>query len=256
VATKHPEVKFEHPAGYKLADNFGTYWAASDKLNYALGVAAGKMTKTGKIAFVGAMPIPQIIATINAYHLGARSVNPTVETRVVFTGTWSDPAKEAAATNAVIDQGAGVVAMLVDSPITVVQTAEKRGAYSIGYHSKAVAEFAPNGWISGVNFDWGDYFAQLATAVINGTWKAQNYVGELDTNMANLAPFGASVPTDVRSLVSGTVDNFKSGKLASPYVGPVYDQQGTLRIKEGEVPSAAFGNTVDWFAQGIVGQTK
>jgi basic membrane protein A len=256
VATKHPEVKFEHPAGYKLADNFGTYWAASDKLNYALGVAAGKMTKTGKIAFVGAMPIPQIIATINAYHLGARSVNPTVETRVVFTGTWSDPAKEAAATNAVIDQGAGVVAMLVDSPITVVQTAEKRGAYSIGYHSKAVAEFAPNGWISGVNFDWGDYFAQLATAVINGTWKAQNYVGELDTNMANLAPFGASVPTDVRSLVSGTVDNFKSGKLASPYLGPVYDQQGTLRIKEGEVPSAAFGNTVDWFAQGIVGQTK
>jgi basic membrane lipoprotein Med (substrate-binding protein (PBP1-ABC) superfamily) len=155
-----------------------------------------------------------------------------------------------------VDQGADVVAMLVDSPITVVQTAEKRGAFSIGYHSKAVAEFAPKGWISGVNFDWGDYFAQRATAVINGTWKAQNYIGQLDTNMANLAPFGASVTSDVRSLTTGVVEDFKSGKLASPYVGPVYDQQGTLRIKEGEVPSPAFGNTVDWFAQGVVGQTR
>jgi len=256
VAAKHPEVKFEHPAGYKLADNFGTYWAASDQLSYALGVAAGKMTKSNKLAFVGAMPIPTVLASVNAFHLGAQSVNPSVETRAVFTGTWSDPAKEAAATNAVVDQGVDVVTMLVDSPITVVQTAEKRGAYSIGYHSKAVAEFAPKGWISGVNFDWGNYFAQMAIDVIKGTWKAQNYIGPLSTSMANLAPFGANVTSAAKDATLLAISRFQTGALASPYLGPVYDQDGTLRIKDGEVPPAYFVNQVDWFAKGIIGQPK
>lgn len=256
VAQRHPEVKFEHPAGYKLGDNFGTYWAASDQLTYSLGVAAGLMTKSNKIAFVGAMPIPQVLASVNAFHLGARSVNPTVETRAVFTGTWSDPAKEAAATNAVVDQGVDVVTMLVDSPITVVQTAEKRGVYSIGYHSSAVAEFAPKGWISGVNFEWGPYFAKIANDVIGKTWTAANYIGGLETGMANLAPWGTSVPEAARTTVGAKVQAFQSGALLSPYAGPVYDQQGTLRIKQGEIPPDYFVNTVDWFAQGIIGQPK
>ena len=256
VAQRHPTVRFEHPAGYKLGDNFGTYWAASDQLTYSLGVAAGLTTKSNKIAFVGAMPIPQVIASVNAFHLGAQSVNPKVETRAVFTGTWSDPAKEAAATNAVIDQGVDVVTMLVDSPITVVQTAEKRLAYSIGYHSSAVAEFAPKFWISGVNFDWGPYFAKMANDVIGGTWKAANYIGGLETGMATLAPWGAAVPETVKTSVNAKLQAFQSGTLASPYVGPVYDQQGTLRIKQGEVPPSYFVNTVDWFAKGIVGQPK
>lgn len=256
VAQRHPNVKFEHPAGYKLSDNFGTYWAASDQLTYSLGVSAGLSTKSNTIAFVGAMPIPQVVASVNAFHLGARSVNPKVETRAVFTGTWSDPAKEAAATNAVIDQGADVVTMLVDSPITVVQTAERRGAQSIGYHSSAVAEFAPNGWISGVNFDWGPFFARQANAVIDGTWKAENYIGSLSTGMANLAPWGKNVADTVKTTVNSKLMAFQSGELASPYTGPVYDQAGTLRIKEGEVPPDYFVNTVDWFAQGIVGQPK
>ncbi len=256
VAQRHPDVKFEHPAGYKLADNFGTYWAASDQLSYSLGVAAGMTTKSNMIAFVGAMPIPTVISTVNAFHLGAQSVNPNVQTRAVFTGTWSDPAKEAAATNAVIDQGADVVTMLVDSPITVVQTAEARGAFSIGYHSKAVSTFAPKGWVSGVNFDWGTYFTQVATDVINGTWRAQNYIGMLDTGMANLAPFGANVPMSVKNAVTDKVAAFKSGEVTSPYIGPVYDQDGSLRIKTGEVPPSYFVNTVDWFAKGIIGQPK
>jgi basic membrane protein A and related proteins len=256
VAQRHPDVKFEHPAGYKLADNFGTYWAASDQLTYVLGVSAGLSTKTNTIAFVGAMPIPQVLASVNAFHLGARSVNPKVETRAVFTGTWSDPAKEAAATNAVIDQGADVVTMLVDSPITVVQTAEKRGVRSIGYHSSAVAEFAPNGWISGVNFGWGPFFERQANAVIDGTWKSENYIGPVATGMANLAPWGKNVPETVKTTVASKLTAFQSGELPSPYVGPVYDQAGGLRIRAGEVPSPDFVNTVDWFAQGVVGQPK
>ena len=143
VAAKHPDVMFDHPAGFKQADNFHTYWAASDQHSYALGIAAGKMTKTNKLGFIGGFQIPNVIDTINAFTLGARSVNPKAEMHVIFDNTWSDPAKEAASTNALADQGVDVITMIVDSPITVVQTAEQRGIYSIGFHSTAVQNTRP-----------------------------------------------------------------------------------------------------------------
>ncbi len=134
VAKKYPDVKFVHPGGYKLAPNLGTYWASTPEAFYLMGIAAGKTTKTNKMGYVVALPISFFLANINAFHLGARSVNPKVETRVVFTGTFLDPGKEATAANALLDQGVDVLGVIVDSPITVVQTAEKRGAYSVGYH--------------------------------------------------------------------------------------------------------------------------
>ena len=155
VAKKYPEVKFVHPGGYKLAPNLSTYWASTPEAFYLMGIAAGKTTKTNKMGFVGALPISFFLANVNAFHLGARSVNPKVETRVVFTGTFLDPGKEATAANALLDQGVDVIGVIVDSPITVVQTAEKRGAYSVGYHYLGVQKFAPKGWISGVAFTWG-----------------------------------------------------------------------------------------------------
>jgi len=256
LAKSNPDVVFEHPAGYKVSKNFGNYWAASDQLHYALGVAAGKMTESDKIAFVGAMPIPQVIYSINAYHLGARSVNPDVTTYAIFTGSWSDPGKEAAATNSLADRGVDVVASLVDSPITVVQTAEQRGIWSIGYHSAAAAEFAPEKWISGVDFNWGPLFVKYARQVIDGTWEPTFDRPGLDEDVARLAAFGPNVPMDVQDAVNSVVDDFITGALKSPLAGPVYDQDGNLRIPEGKVPSPDLTNEIDWFAEGIIGQTK
>jgi basic membrane lipoprotein Med (substrate-binding protein (PBP1-ABC) superfamily) len=183
-------------------------------------------------------------------------VNAGVTTYAVFNGTWSDPAKEATATNALVDQGVDVVTGIVDSPISFVQTAEQRGIMSIGYHSASAAKFAPNGWISGIDFQFGSYFAQCANNVMSGTWKAENYMGNLSSGIVNLAPFGKNVTSSVQTKVMSVSQSFMDGTLKSPFVGPVYDQQGKLRIKAGEVPDWNFVNTVDWFAKGIVGQTK
>lgn len=252
VAARHPDVYFAHPSGYKLAPNFGTYWGASDQLQYLLGMAAGAMTKTNKIGFIGGYPIPQIIYSINAFHLGARSVNPNVQTVAVFDSTWVDPAKEAAATNALADQGVDVVSSIVDSPITVIQTAEKRGIWSIGYHSAAVAQFAPKGWISGIDFQFAPRFVKYANDVLSGTWKSENYIGP---ELAKLASWGPSVPESTRGAVAAKAAALASGS-AKIFVGPIYDQKGTLRLKEGEVANWQLINTIDWFAQGVVGQTK
>jgi len=255
VAKKYPEVKFCHPGGYKRAPNLTTYWASTPEAFYLMGIAAGKTTKAHKTGYVVALPISFFLANINAFHLGARSVNPKMETRIVFTGTFLDPAKEATAANALLDQGADVLGVIVDSPITVVQTAEKRGAYSVGYHYLGVSKFAPKGWISGIAFTWGDLYTRFAKQVMDGTWKSENILGNLGSDFLAIAPFGPAVPGDVAQLVSQTKQDFISGKK-HVFGGPIKDNKGAERVKAGEQWSLDNLGKMDWLAEGIIGQTK
>jgi len=143
LAKKHPDVVFEHAGGWMRAANFGNFFGATQAAWHPMGVAAGKMTKTNTLGFVAGAPIGYVIGNIDAFALGAKSANAYVEVRVVTTGSWSDKAKEAAVTNALIDQGADVIAMQVDSPAIVIQAAEGRGAYSIGFQSIEARALAP-----------------------------------------------------------------------------------------------------------------
>ena len=255
VAANHPDVMFDHPAGFKQADNFHTFWATSDQHSYALGIAAGKMTKTNKLGFIGGFQIPNVIDTINAFTLGARSVNPKAEMHVIFDNTWSDPGKEAASTNALADQGVDVVTMIVDSPITVVQTAEQRGIYSVGFHSTSVQKYAPKGWISGIGFTWGGFLTREIQAIEKGTWKSnpKNLLGDLNSDMVTLAPWGSAVPADVRTEVEAKIADFKTGK-AQVFTGPIKDNKGNMKIPAGQVGDPSLVNTIDWFVEGVIGQ--
>ena len=256
VAAKNPGVYFEHPAGYKYAPNFGTYWAASTPINYALGAAAAKVSKTGTIGFVGSIPIPTIIATADAFHLGAQSVNPKIKTVVIFTGSWSDPAKEAAAVNTMANQHVDVVAGLVDSPITYVKTAEQRHVWAVGYHSGAARTYAPKYWLSGVDFKWGPMFVQMAQQIIAGEWKAGSWIAPVSMNIARLAPFGVKVPAAAKRVAGTIVWRFAAGKQTSPFKGPVYDQSGKLQVPAGVQPPASFEQNITWLAKGMIGRTK
>jgi basic membrane protein A len=255
VAQKYPDVKFQHPGGYKRAANLGTYWASTPEAFYLMGIAAGKTTKTNKLGYVVALPISFFLANVNAFELGARSVNPKAETRVVFTGTFMDPGKEAAAASALLDQGVDVLGVIVDSPITVVQTAEKRGAYSVGYHYLGVQKFAPKGWISGIAFTWGDLYTRFAKEVMDGTWKSRDILGNLSDDFLALAPFGEAVPGDAVSLVTAKKGEFLAGK-AQVFQGPLKDNKGVERVKAGEsFPLTNLGK-MDWLVEGVVGQGR
>lgn len=255
VAKKYPDVKFVHPAGYKRAPNLTTYWASTPEAFYLMGIAAGKTTKTSKMGFVCALPVSYFLANINALHLGARSVNPKMETRVVFTGTFLDPGKEATAANALIDQGADVLGMIVDSPITVVQIAEKRGAYSIGYHYLGVQKFAPKGWISGIAFTWGGLYTRFAKQVMEGTWKSENILGNLASDLIAIAPFGPAVPAEAIKLVAETKKAFIESQK-NVFAGPIKDNKGQERVKGGGYWSLNDLGKMDWLVEGIIGQPK
>ena len=155
LAKTHPDVYFEHAGGWMQAPNFGNFFGATQSAWYAMGVAAGKMTKSNTLGFVVGVPIGYALGNVNAFELGARSVNPKAQTHVVVTGGWSDKAKEAAAANALIDQGADVVTMHVDSPATIIQVAESRKVYSIGFQSIEARQLAPKYWITGSRLHLG-----------------------------------------------------------------------------------------------------
>src|SRR6202167_458145 len=202
LAKTHPDVVFEHAGGWMQAPNFGNFFGATQAAWYPMGVAAGKMTKSNTLGFVVGVPIGYAIGNINAFEMGARSVNPKVVTRVVVTGGWSDKAKEAVVANALIDQGADVVTMHVDSPATMIQIAESRAAYSIGFQSTESRTLAPKGWLTGLGFTWGQFMTATAKSVIAGTFKPAMVRLGLGQGMMAVAPFGTAVPADVQALVT------------------------------------------------------
>src|SRR6185369_14314280 len=161
MAEKYPNVIFLHCGGMytegKHPKNVGSYFGYIDEAQYVSGIVAGLTTKSNKLGFVAAKPIPQVLRNINSYTLGARSVNPKATTTVIFTGDWSLPVKEAEAANSLIDQGVDVLTSHVDSPKVIVELAERRGAFVTGYHADQSA-LAPKGYLAGAEWNWGKVY--------------------------------------------------------------------------------------------------
>jgi basic membrane protein A and related proteins len=255
LSEKYPDVIFEHAGGWMMGPNFANIFGKPPDVWYMMGVAAGMMTETNKLGFVAAFPLSWTNVFVNAYTLGAQSVNPDVEVVVAYTFGWGDSAKEADTTNSLINQNADVITMHVDSPQTVVSTAESRGVYSIGYQNLAAQQFAPQYWITGSGFTLGGKFTWLASTVIDNTWEPIFLrCGFTDGCMA-IAPYGPEVPQEVKDKVSEVQASLEAGTLLT-FAGPIVDQNGEIRIKEGDVLTDDAMSNVDWFVQGVTGSPK
>jgi len=174
---------------------------------------------------------------------------------VAFTLGWGDSAKEADATNSLINQGVDVITMHVDSPATILSTAESRGVYSIGFQSLAAQQYAPEYWITGIGYTLGDTLTWLTSTVVDGTWTPIFLrCGIADGCMA-MAPFGPNVPEEVQDRVNQARADIEAGNT-TVFAGPIVDQDGTVRIPEGEVLSEGDMSTVDWFVQGVIGSPQ
>jgi len=255
LSQKYPDVIFEHVGGWMMGPNFANIFGKPPDVWYMMGVAAGMMTQTNKLGFVAAFPLAWTDVFVNAYALGAQSVNPDVQVIVAYTFAWGDSAKEAETTNSLINQEADVITMHVDSPQTVISTAESRGVYSIGYQNLAAQQFAPKYWITGQGFTLGEKFTWLASTVIDGTWEPIFLRCGLADGCMAIAPYGPEVPQEVKDKVAQVQADLESGKLLT-FAGPIKDQDGNIRIKEGEILTDDAMSTVDWFVEGVVGSPK
>jgi simple sugar transport system substrate-binding protein len=223
VARKYPNVKFEHATGFKRLPNLATYAAKFHEGRYIIGQIAGKMTKSGVIGYVGAFPIPEVVAGINSYFLGAQSVNPNVKIKVVWANSWYDPAKEADAAKALLDQGVDVIAQHTDSPAPL-QTAEARGKFGFGQASD-MERFAPKAQLTAIVDNWADYYVERTKAVLDGTWKSGDVWGGLAEKMVVMTPY-RNVPDDVKQLATQTEEAIRSKQL-NPFKCPILKQDGS-----------------------------
>ncbi len=237
IAGKNDKVRFSHCGGMwtqgKHPMNTGSFFGYIDEAQYLNGVVAGHMSKSKKLGFVAAKPIPQVLRNINAFTMGAKSVDPKITTNVVFTGDWAMPVKEAEATNAMADQGVDVFTMHVDSPKVVVETAARRSRMVCGYHASQ-AKLATGAYLTGAEWNWLTAYTRIVDAARTGKPHLNFVRGGLKDGFVKSSPYGSMVSEaarknaeDVRAkMMAGTFDIFG---------GELKDNTGKVVIPKGKV---------------------
>lgn len=250
LAEKYPDVYFEHATGVETRDNVATYFGASEDTIYLTGIAAGAASESGKIGFVAPFPIPEVIRHINAFLLGAREVNPDATVQVVWTNTWFDPTTERQAAESLVQAGVDVLASGQDSPATG-EAAQAAGLPFVGYDSDQSESFA-DVWLTASLYNWGPYYTQRVQAVLDGTWETGEYYGDIADGFVSLAPFGDLVDEETRALIEQRQEELASGEFYE-LTGPLYDQDGELRVEDGVRMTLKEILVMDWFVDGVIG---
>ncbi|MCQ1836421.1 BMP family ABC transporter substrate-binding protein [Neorhizobium galegae] len=260
MAAKYPKVQFRHCGGLwtegKNPMNTGSYFGYIGQGQYLNGIAAGYASKSKKIGFVAAKPIPQVVQNINSFLLGARSVDPTITCQVIFTGEWSLAVKEAEATNALVDQGADVITCHVDSPKVVVETAARRGAFVCGYHANQSA-LAKDKYLTGAEWAWGNVYTNFIKAAQSGG-KLGNFVrGGLKDGFVKMSPLGPGVSAEGRKKFEATLAEIMAGKF-SVFKGPIKDNKGNVVVTAGKsfAEDAIELESMGYLVEGVVGSTS
>jgi simple sugar transport system substrate-binding protein len=262
LAVEFPDVQFFHAGGlYQEGvhpNNVNSYFGYIDEAQYVAGVVAAHMSPAGKLGFVAAKPIPQLLRNVNSFTLGARSVNPAATTQVIFTGDWSVPVKEAEATNSMADQGIEVITCHVDSPKVVIETAERRGVFTSGYHADQ-SPLAPEGYLTGAEWAWSSVYTAIGQDVVEGKTLMDGGIphilrGGLADNFCELSPYGPAVSDEAKADADAALAAIKSGELVI-YDGPLMTNTGTevlgasAQLKTDDIEL----EKMDYFVEGVIG---
>ena len=251
VAKLFPKVRFEHATGYKTGPNMAAYEARFYEGAYLLGVVAGKMTKSNTLGFVASYPVPEVIRNINAYTLGARSVNPKIQTKVIWVSAWYDPGKERQAAETLIAQGADMLCQNTDSP-AVMQVAEEKGVHAFGWNSD-MAKFGPKAQLTANTENWGIYYIDTVKKVLEGSWKGNRITRwGLKEGAVALSPLNPSVPADVAKVFNERKQSMVAGKFA-PFTGPLKDNAGKERVATGVAMTDQELVSMNWYVEGVLG---
>ena len=265
LAQDYPEVQFFHCGGRyeegKHPKNVGSYYGYIDEAQYVAGIVAGLTSKTGKLGFIGAKPIPQVLRNINSFTLGARSVKPSITTQVVFTGDWSLPVKEAEAANSMADQGVDVLTSHVDSPKVIMETAEKRGIFSSGYHANQ-AKLAPKGYLTGAEWDWTSVYTSYIEMIRAGKTLMNGGIphlvrGGFKEKFLTLSSYGSAVGEQAKKDADAAKAKFLDGSMVV-YKGGLKDNSGKIVIPAGKDLKQQDGELekMNWLAEGVVGKVN
>ena len=253
IAEQYPNVKFEHATGLRRGDNLSTYATRAYEARYLSGMVAAAMSKSKRLGYVAAHPIAEVIRGLNAFTLGAQSIDPSIKVEVQWTNAWYAPDKSKKLTHALIDNGADVIAHHVDTP-TPLLVAEARGVYAIGYHTD-MSVFAPNSHLVSVVHDWGKIYASRIQSVMDNTWSSTDLWPGLKQNSSHLTSLSPKLPAEIVDKVTAATAAIQSGALTI-FSGPINNHRSRQIIREGETLSDSDILRMDWYAQGIEGDLR
>jgi basic membrane protein A and related proteins len=243
VAAKFPDVKFEHATGYKTTENLGTYNAKFHEGRYVIGQIAAKMSKTGTAGYIVSFPIPEVVAGINAFMLGAQSVNPDFKVKIVWANTWFDPAKEADAAKVLLSQGADIMVQHTDSTAPL-QVAQEAGKFGFGQASDQI-KFADKAQLTAIVDNWAPHYIRSVKAVMDGTWKSGQVWDGMAEGTVAMAPY-TNLPDDVAKMAADTAAAIAAGTL-KPFGGKITKQDGTVveTVDDGMILG------MNWYVKGV-----
>lgn len=250
VSRQFPNTIFMHATGYKSGKNLGTYNVRMYQNAYLLGVLAGKTTKTNKIGVVGSFPIPEVVRNINAFTIGARSVNPKVTTQVIWVNTWYDPGKERDAALTLISQKNDVLMQNTDSP-AVVQAAQSKGVHAFGWDSD-MSKFGSKAHLAAAAIHWDKIYDKTLRDVLANKWTNKPIYYGIREGAVDVENLNASIPAETKKIFQERRAALKSGKL-NPFAGPLYNQAGQQFVKAGQVYSDDALNKINFYVQGVTG---
>jgi basic membrane protein A len=259
VAPKYPDVTILHAGGLyqegKHPKNAGSYFGYIDEAQYIAGIVAGGTSKTGKLGFIAAKPIPQVLRNINSFTLGAQSVNPAITTQVIFTGDWAMPVKEAEAANSLIDQGIDVITMHVDSPKVIIEICERRGIFSSGYHADQ-SELAPKGYLTGAEWNWSKVYTDYVNLMREGKPFPHLLRGGIKEGLVKVSQYGPAVSVKTIALAEIAKAKFMTGDMVI-YKGELKDNKGNIVIPAGTaLPQTDIKlESMDYLVAGVIGNT-
>ena len=254
VAKKFPDVKFEHATGFKRDHaNVSTYNARFYEGRAVQGTIAGMMTKSNKIGYIGSFPIPEVMNGINAYYLAAKKVNPDVQLSVVWAFTWFDPAKEADAAKALIDQGVDVIAAHTDSTAPLAEAAKAGGAV-IGFGQASDMEaYKPSPRVSSIIDNWAPYYVERIGALLDGTYEQKDVWAGIAGGEVLIGEITEAVPAEVKAAAEKVRDDIAAGTL-HPFTGPIKKQDGSDWLAEGATAPDGDLLGMDFFVEGITAE--
>lgn len=252
VAEKFPDVKFEHATGYKTADNVSVYSARFYEGRAVQGHIAGNLTESNIIGYIGSFPIPEVIRGINSAYIHAKKVNPDVQFKIVWAYTWFDPAKEADAAKALIEQGADVILQHTDSTAPQAAAQEAGNVYTFGQASD-MSEYAPMPRVSSIIDNWAPYYIERVKAVMDGTWESTNTWDGIGPGMVGIGEITDAVPAEVKAEAEALRDAIGAGEY-HPFTGPLNKQDGSAWLGEGETADDGTLAGMNFYVEGIEGE--
>jgi simple sugar transport system substrate-binding protein len=250
VAKQNPNVRFMMCTGYKKAPNVANYNIRFHEGRSVIGTIAGMLSKTGVGGYLATFPVPEVVSGINSFQLAAQKVNPKFRTKVIWINTWFDPAKEADAARALIDQGCDVMTQHTDSP-AAVQLCEQKGIPTFGQGADQ-SKFAPTMCKTSTEDEWGPFYTKAAQEVLDGTWKPEDEYWGMKEGAIQMAPI-TNVPDDVKAAGEKIIAGWKDGSY-NVYAGPIKDQTGAVKVPEGKTMSYDEILGLNWLVDGVDGK--